>query len=280
MEPEVCTVNNAASGHNSEDYHEDPYALVSRHASQKALAILRSWIHQGSASRILDALPNRSRLTEEDQKRPRCSFIDEEDDQLLPIQRLARRIALCPDVWQLLQINIAEEHADRTSSRMHRDSSSLSRLSDQAWNLLGLLSEAWVQQETEIVDKKTSDSATSGYSESLLSQFKRPMLGDTPTDFKASLYILLLPFQDGELEHVQRYEHCETAFRIISSLVTLASKLKIDKSAFHDSLGEALDQLPLTEFREFITVSGADLNMRMRSSSLIMPALGMYTRST
>lgn len=150
LEPEAC-LPHPKKKHEDDDLLEDAYALKSHHASQKALALMRRWLSQPGPNRILASIPRRADVTWAP-PRARNSFLDDEENQLKPLQVMARRVALCDDVWQLLQKGLKDQDKPRSYRIDELANKSGYQLSDQSWDLLKLLVEAWRLEGENVLD--------------------------------------------------------------------------------------------------------------------------------
>lgn len=129
----------------------DGYALTSHHASQKAITLLQRWIRQPGPTRLLAAFPRRADSPYAP-SRVKCSFVQDDEDQLKPLQVIARRLSLCDDLWELLSKRVSEDESSRSSRISALDGSHPRGLPEPSWELLKVLVEAWRMDSELAVD--------------------------------------------------------------------------------------------------------------------------------
>lgn len=276
-----------------DDIEHDAYALTSHHASQKAITLLQRWIRQPGPTRLLAAFPRRADAPYAP-PRAKCSFVQDDEDQLKPLQVIARRVSLCDDLWELLSKRVSEEESSRSSRVSALDGSHPRGLPEPSWELLKVLVEACRVESELAVDGECHanlEPISSGlqlrcmlaadakvalqYSPSLVSQFKPSALGGPPTDISAAMEIVFQPFKDIHLADLKRAEHVETALGLLERLAIAASKGAVDNSAFQNSFCESLQVLRASNLQELVTVSYRLYNVRetqqLRSGIVLSP---------
>lgn len=150
LEPEACLPQ---SRHREDTDYEDAYALKLHHASQKALILIRRWLHQPGPTRVLASLPRRVDPTYAPE-RMSYTFVDDEDDQLRPLQIMAKRVALCDDIWHLLSKGLQNQDKPKSYTLDELAEEARFGLPDSSWDLLEVLVKAWSLESSYLLDGK------------------------------------------------------------------------------------------------------------------------------
>lgn len=248
---------------------------------------MRRWFHQPGPTRILASIPRRTDVAYAP-PRMRYSFLDDDEDQLKPLQIMARRVALAEDIWQLLQKGLKDQDKPRSYRIDELANKSGYQLSDPSWDLLGLLVDAWKLESEYKLDgrfgpgfsdlrhfmlktwfillshsKFTDANANLNYSPSLLAQFKPSAMGGPAGDVVACMDIIFQPFKDLHLSNPQRTDHIANSSKLLSLLADLSTAGMIDKAAFQTIFCEAMYQLRVANLQEFVVVSEEQISLAL-----------------